>query len=106
MAPSDLMNEVRVEAEIQSICGFQQLGLPLTKANLATGSVEYFVVQKLKPNLSACYELSIDVTKPVAGGPGKELDSLQTPTTNTPFARHLNVRSPALNAHSLTQPAQ
>lgn len=105
MAPSDLMNKVRVEAEIQSIYRFQQLGLPLTKADLATASVEYFV-QKLKPNLSACYELGTDVTKPVAGGPGKELDSLQTPTANTPFAQDLNVRSPALNAHSLPQPAQ
>lgn len=77
----------------------QQLGFPLTKADLATASAEYVVVQQLKPNLSSWYELGLNATEP-----GKEMDSLQTTTANMPSsAQHSNVRIVVLKAKTLSQ---
>lgn len=77
----------------------QQLGFPLTKADLATVSAEYLVVQQLKPNLSSWYELGLNATEP-----GKDMDSLQTPTANIlSSAQHLNVRILVLKAKILPQ---
>lgn len=77
----------------------QQLGFPLTEADLATVSAEYLVVQQLEPNLSSWYELGLNATEP-----GKEMDSLQTTTANIPLsAQHLNVRILVLKAKTLPQ---